>query len=130
VDYKQGTLVQIIGEPKYFSERGFPLITQDIIDSNNEPQSMLTVENYDKWYTMHIIHSDGRVQSIYNNILDALNDLTWIDHAVVPYMFHKIADDLGLVYDNRTFAMVCERFVEDVLNNDWARLAQYLPKEN
>lgn len=113
---------------KYLSNRGKPLITQEIIYINNEPVDTLTMENYEKWYSMYIIRKDGYVEERFNTLTDDGDDTCWIDHAVVPYAFHETAKNLGLCYDSRTFAMVCERFVEDVLDGDWTKLSDYLPR--
>lgn len=126
-----GTISPIFEEPQYFSERGLPLITQYITDFNEQPHDMLTMENYEKWYYMHIIRKDGTVERISQAVIpDDPHDYGWIDHAVKPYAFHKTAMGLGLKYDNRTFALVCERFVEDALDGDWSKLCRYLPKED
>lgn len=75
------------------------------------------------------VHPDGKVESISQSFgnEDAFN--TWYGHAVYPDYFHLSAKRLGCTYDNRTFAMVCERFVEDVLDGDWTALHEYLPKQ-
>lgn len=112
---------------KYYSERGFPLITQSVLDSNDESNGMLTVENYDKWYRMYAITREGEVKPVgHEDWVESRLGLTWVDHAVSPECFHLTARKLGLEYDDRTFAMVCERFVTDYLE-DWSQLARHLP---
>lgn len=126
MEKKQGVLTRYYAEDLYYSERGFPLITQYIEDDENV-RGMLTVENYVKWYRMYIIRPDGTVEGRVNTACDHGEDKSWIDHAVIPYAFHETARNLGLVYDDITFAMVCERFVSDVLDGDWTKLAPFLP---
>jgi len=120
-----------INEPKYFSDRGIPLVTQHLLtDNDGNPVAMLTVEDYCKWYKMFIIHPDGTVEPrVGVEIPSDPHEYGWIDHAIKPWAFHETAKNLGLVYDNRTFAMVCERFVEDIVD-DWTKLAPYLPEED
>jgi hypothetical protein len=128
MDHKRGTLVVEPSKPEYFSERGFPLITQFIYDYDENLKGMLTVENYDKWYRIYMISSEGEVNPInYEDIVESSLGLTWVDHAISPESFHLTAKKLGLDYDDRTFAMVCERFVTDYLE-DWTKLARHLPK--
>lgn len=122
-----GTLTRLYGEPKYFSKRGLPLITQNINPDGEGPRGMLTMENYDKWYHMYVIHADGTVEERYKTITPDDDEYCWRNHAIVPYAFHTTAVALGLEYDSRTFAMVCERFVEDFLEGDWTELSKYLP---
>jgi hypothetical protein len=120
------TLVKEPPQSEYYSERGFPLITQSILDSNDESNGMLTVEN-DKWYRMYRITREGEVKPVdYEDVVESRLGLTWVDHAVSPESFHLTAKKLGLEYDDRTFAMVCERFVTDYLE-DWSKLAHHLP---
>ncbi len=128
VEYK-GLISPIDGEIKYFSERGIPLITQWFEDESEDIKPILTMENYMKWYSMYIIYPDGKVESISRSSENEDASVTWYDHAVYPEYFHLSAKRLGCTYDNRTFAMVCERFVEDVLDGDWTALHEYLPKK-
>jgi len=124
-----GTLTPVYEKPKFLSTRGLPLITQNIDNLDGGTLGILTMENYDKWYSMYIIHVDGSVEEIHEAIINDVFGVTWIDHAISPRAFHETAINLGLEYDNHTFAMVCERFVEDILDNSWSRLVKYLPKD-
>lgn len=127
---KTPTLVKESPQFKYYSERGFPLITQSFLDSSNKSKGMLTVENYDKWYQLYRITREGEVKPIdYRDMIESRTGLTWVDHAVSPEAFHLTAQKLDLEYDDRTFAMVCERFVTDYLE-DWSKLAYHLPVED
>lgn len=119
--------IKDLPDEKYYSERGFPLITQSIFDGNEESNGMLTVENYDKWYRLYVITRDGEVKPVgHEDLVESRQGLTWIDHVVSPESFYLTAKKLGLEYDDRTFAMVCERFVSDYLE-DWTKLAHHLP---
>ncbi|MBD8523812.1 hypothetical protein [Lysinibacillus fusiformis] len=122
-----GLISPLDGAPKYFSERGIPLITQWLEDAGEEISPVLTMENYEKWYCMYIIYPSGKVEKVTPSLEDTCD--TWYDHAVYPSYFHLIAERFGCTYDNRTFALVCERFVEDVLDGKWTALSEYLPKE-
>jgi len=118
-------------KPTYISKRGIPLITQNIDEvgylENGDIQPILTMENYDKWYEMYIIHPDGQIQSFVHSENKETTPHTWYNHAVYPAYFHLSAKRLGCTYDSRTFATVCERFVDDVLDGDWTKLHRYLP---
>lgn len=114
---------------KYFSERGIPLITQNIVCSEDgRSKDMLTMESYGKWESMYIIRKDGTVERRYDTLTDEGDHTCWINNTIIPFAFHETAKNLGLHYDNRTFAMICERFVEDILENDWTMLSDYLPR--
>lgn len=118
----------MIMDNKYFSERNLPLVTQHLIDyDDGDIRPMLTVENYEKWYQMYVIHPDGTVEPRFETLTNDGDTTAWIDHAVIPSAFHETAANLGYRYDNKTFAMVCERFVEDILDDDWSKLTKYLP---
>lgn len=123
----QGLISPLYGEPTYFSERGLPLITQWFEDEDDKINPVLTMENYVKWYSMYIIYPNGKVERVPPSLEDTCD--TWYDHAVYPSYFHLIAERFGCTYDNRTFALVCERFVEDVLDGNWTALSEYLPIE-
>lgn len=116
---------------KYLSSRGMLLVTQSITDGYgiDDPKcSMLTVENYEKWYGAYIIHADDRVESItFGDFDGAINGPDTKDHCINPSAFHATAIELGLNYDDRTFALVCERWVEDYLDGDWTRLHEFMP---
>jgi hypothetical protein len=128
MEKRRGTIIVEPSNPLYFSERGFPLITQFIYDYDDNSKGMLTVENYDKWYKLYMITRDGEVKPVkHEDNVESSLGLTWVDHAVSPESFHLTAKKLGLDYDDRTFAMVCERFVTDWLE-DWSKLAYHLPK--
>ena len=115
------------------SDRGLPLITQNVLefqfdDDRYKRVPILTMENHNKWYTMWVIHPDDTVTSLYEaKEEDYLNEDTWFDHCIIPKYFHNVARKLGYTYDSLTFALVCERFVADKLDDDWSRLAPYLP---
>jgi hypothetical protein len=122
---KRGTVVvEHPFQPSFYSERGFPLITQ-----YTGSKAMLTVENYIKWYNLYIITEKGEVVPVdYEDIVESRGGLTWVDHAISPEAFHLTAKSLGLEYDDMTFAIVCQRFVEDFLE-DWTKLHHHLPKQ-
>jgi hypothetical protein len=116
-----------MSEVKYQSERGHALVTQNLhSDMDGNPVGMLTVEDYCKWYRAYIIRPDGTVEGIHEMVCDDRDEYGWRDHAIIPYAFHETAKNLGLEYDDKTFAKVCERFVEDILD-DWTTLYNYLP---
>lgn len=122
-------MIQLGDDIKYFSDNGIPLITQhiDLLFCDGERKPVLTVENYDKWYKVYIIHPDDTIEGIFNDKeLDESMD-SWYDHCILPNYFHELAKRKGCVYDSMTFAMVCERFVSDWLEGDWCKLAKYLP---
>jgi hypothetical protein len=110
---------KVLISSNFMSERGIPLITQ----KPNLP--MLTAEDYMKWYNIYKVNPDGSVESIpWNN--EILRD-GWRDHCITPDAFHRLAKSLGLGYDHKTMATVCERFVIDHLDWDWTKLSVYMP---
>jgi hypothetical protein len=118
-------------EVNYVSHRKLPLVTQFISggNTNGEPTAHLTVEDYCKWYGAEIIRIDNTVERLhFEDFHGAIYGSDTVDHCINPSAFHSTAMDLNLIYDNRTFALVCERWVDDHLDGDWTQLHKYLPK--
>lgn len=119
---KGETLMSI--KARFRSERDIALITQEV-----EEKSVLTVENYVKWYTLYIIYPNGEVEEIDNllkenkdnplleKVSDILND-GWYDHCIKPDTFKKIAEVLHLTYDTATIETVERRYQTDKLGRD------------
>lgn len=114
-------------QQEFTSNRNIKLITQEV---NDKP--MLTVENYMKWYDIFVIQINGEVVPV--NEITYLKDIedhagrTWYDHCPTPAYFHEVSKRIGAEYDNETFSAVCVRFVEDILDDDWTKLADYMPQ--
>jgi hypothetical protein len=103
------------------SDRGIELVTQRAYTS------MLTVENYLKWYDLFVLHPNGKVETVsWEN--ETLRD-GWRDHCIEPRAFHLLTKELGLSYDNETMAAVIKMFVVNYLDWDWTNLSEYLPRE-
>ncbi|PGT90159.1 hypothetical protein COD17_10340 [Bacillus thuringiensis] len=74
---------------------------------------MLTAENYDKWYDLYVIETDGTVK-----VVDDLNEILfdgWRDHCIEPSYFKKLAESLNASYDEETWQAVCKMYEEWVL---------------
>jgi hypothetical protein len=117
---------------KYLSKRGIPLVTQYITgwSADGEPKPHLTVENYEKWYGAYIIRPDNTIEELtFGDFEGAIEGPDTRDHCINPSSFHATAKKLNVLYDDRTFALVCERWVEDYLDGDWTKPHKYLPRE-
>ena len=104
------------------------MVTQnDLITSRLTGEKILTCKR-EKLYTFYIVNEDGFISEV-----DWENEILldgWRDHCIVPKDFHELAKDIGCKYDNETFAYIVEQFVENYLDSDWHRLADYLPEDS
>jgi hypothetical protein len=107
-------------EDYLFSERNEPLITQPVFTSLE--QGMLTGERYMKWYRLYKVNLDLTVEGV------VYCGDEWFNHCISPRAFDKFAKELDLEYDDETMGFVCGLFVENYLDGDWTKLAEWLPK--
>lgn len=105
----------------YNSARGLPLLLIE------EPADVpvLTVELYQKWYTLHVVHVDGQICEVGFDELDDVagrHDLTpYCDHAPNPVAVQRLAVERGWHLDPNALEMIigrweieaCNRYGED-----------------
>ena len=96
----------------YYSDRNIPLVYHG--DPPHAP--LLTVENYLKWYSIHIIHPDGSVGVVEHN---ELVDDAWADHNFKPWVCHQISQALGYEWHDESLEMVIGRYVTECNEIPW-----------
>ena len=91
------------------SERGLPLVL-----SNGLPlEPTLTVELYEKWYDLHLVHPDGKVEKVpYPDDLDCCptNMSPYRDHVPNPEVVVKFARLHGYQIDNLAIELMVGRW--------------------
>lgn len=94
----------------YLSRRGLPLLW--IEEPLADP--VLTVENYVKWYWLHLVLPDGRVEEVNFGALDRLanrmGDTPYCDHVPNPRVVQRLADDHRWHLDPNALEMLIGRW--------------------
>lgn len=91
------------------SERGFPLLWQRQCD---EP--IITVENYEKWYNLFVVHPDKRVEVVDSSLILELSEKgssLWIDHEFHPRLLLLVAQRYGGCAHAEALEMAAGRWV-------------------
>lgn len=93
----------------YLSDRGKMLVHQQAYEGT----PIVTVENYEKWYSLFLIQPDGTVEKIPSQILlDAMTiNRWWIDHSFHPSLLLAVAKHYGGEVPDTTLEMVAGRWV-------------------
>lgn len=89
----------------YFSHRHLPLLYVDLPPCN---RSVLTLENYCKWYGFYAVWINGYVEEIDHDAYEALIDPTEVwcfddGHCPDPAWMLRIAEHLGMELDHRAW---------------------------
>lgn len=112
----KGPIVQT-DATKYVSERDILLFCQE---PNTYGKPTVTMEDYMKWYGVHILHSDGRVESVSPDLLSEIDDKLggglMGDHNYHPHLLRGIAKHIGGVVDYRAEEAVTGRWVNEILD--------------
>lgn len=101
---------------RYVSPRDLPLVFQD--EPGDRP--ILTVENYVKWYTLYVVHPDGRVREADMTEEDGFRS-AWRDHVPHPAACHAYARLKGWEWDENSLDMVYGRYAREVTEVGWGR---------
>ena len=97
----------------YVSEHGHCLITQHTGD-----RPILTVEKHCKWYTLQLLHPDGRVEPVLYDDEDSLN------HVPFPAPVIKLAEQNRWDLDWEALEMIVGRWLLELLDLDPSELAE------
>lgn len=101
----------------YVSYRGTPLLAQEP-DQYNRP--IVTMENYCKWYSVEILHPDGKVESAdvgkLEEIQERLGMCLIIDHCYHPRLLNELAKEIGGLADDLAIEMTTGRWVLECMN--------------
>ena len=105
------------------SNRGLNLVDQDC------SVKTLTVEDYCKWYDLHLIDTDGTVTNTealpYNETVDAVFNDNWLDHCITPKGFIEVAKVLGAKVSKKGYAAVISMYRENYLESDTEPIPEY-----
>lgn len=107
------------------SSRGIVLVSQ------NTDSRYLTVENCDKWYSLHSISPDGSVCEVFFTDLDDVcssHETAYGDHCVNPLAFVRYASKHKMSYDDITLNMVIDRWLLMYLDGEVSKIMEYVPK--
>lgn len=90
------------------SERGHPLMHQEMVGV-----PVVTVENYEKWYSIYVIMPDGKVEAIPTNVvLEIMGDNGWwIDHRWHPSLLLALAKHYNGEVPTTTLEVVAGRWI-------------------
>lgn len=96
----------------YISERGFPLLYV----SQPGPKSVLTLENYTKWYEgLYLVMPDGTIEKVTIGVVELVadkhHDALWVDHLYHPRLLYRLAQHLGAELDERALEVAIGRWM-------------------
>ena len=100
----------------YYSDRLHPLVYRGI-PSKETP--ILTVENYVKWYSLHLVQLDGSVVVVQFPEWGPGGRSGFMDHVPDPIACQKLAADNDWVWDENSLDMIWGR---------WRREAEMVPE--
>ena len=101
------------------SSRGHPLVYQN----NPGDTSVLTVELYEKWYGLHLVHVGGRIEEInfpmHEDAEEADPNISppFVDHVPNPLAVLHMAKRLGYLVDPNSLEMMIGRWETEVLDH-------------
>jgi hypothetical protein len=93
----------------HLSERDIPLVW---IVPPLPGEVVLTVENYCKWYSLYLIHEDGRVEKIPfpDQGWAQSGESAYADHVPNPTVVQRFAERKGYLLDTQAFEMIIGRW--------------------
>lgn len=93
------------------SRRGLPLLFQGTPSEG----SVLTAENYCKWYGLYLVHSSGVIEDVgFPADEDAPDESAYCDHVPNPRAVVRMAERLGAYLDENTLDMIVGRWFREV----------------
>ena len=98
----------------WFSDRGCPLITQPYAVVG-VPDALITVERYQKWYNLFLIHAD-RTRPIekLDDCIDYPEFDGWYDHCPRPEALVKYCIENHLKMELQVYHAICCRYCHDI----------------
>ena len=94
------------------SDKWHPLICQD--EEINGP--ILTVENYQKWYSLYLIDENRNVTVINDHETKSYSGIAWHDHVPNPDFVIALAKDNGWHIDEVSLEAIVGRYMIEVKN--------------
>lgn len=103
---------------RFKSERGHELLWQEPLDI-----PVVTLENYEKWYSIYVLHPDGTVEKVsVDDIFEALDRAAvgrgsvWVDHYYHPELLKEVARMYNGEVHQTTLELAMGRWVINVVN--------------
>jgi hypothetical protein len=94
------------------SARNFPLVYQGPAP---ETGTIVTVENYVKWYGLHLVHPGDRIEEVvFPDDDPGENGCYFVDHVPNPVSVAKMARRLGYTIDPMSYEMMVGRWEIEV----------------
>ena len=84
------------------SRRGFPLFYSD--ESKESGKTVITGEDYYKWYDLYIVFPSGVVTAVDYSVLEDFASTPYIDHNPNPEAVLAFAEKNGLIVDSLALA--------------------------
>lgn len=110
----------------YTSERGMPLVYTGLPPQH---RPILTVENYLKWYNLHVIDQSGKVTKVCDHpdfnaadskIVDGAAVSVFSDHVWNPAYVEALAEALNLEVCDRSMEIIIGRWVSEIEERQWS----------
>ena len=101
----------------YMSHRAIPLVyMEDPLDDFD----VLTVENYQKWYGLHLVQPSGKIIEIPfpMDAIDCEGDIPFYDHVPNPRVVERFAKRMKHVVDDQALEMISGRWLAEVVGRD------------
>jgi hypothetical protein len=104
-------------QPARVSDRNMPLVWSTTHDPGD---ITLTVENYCKWYSLFLVHPDGRVEQIPfpGEGYCKSDESPYADHVPNPVVVQRFAERHGYVIDERAFEVMVGRWHLEAKHED------------
>lgn len=79
-----------------------------------ESDSYLTVEDYEKWYCLYLVHLDGRVERVDFDVLHPFTEKSpYVDHVPNPAAVERLAAARGWHIAERAMETMVGRWVAE-----------------
>lgn len=102
----------------FTSKRGKPLLCQ----TTYPEKSIITLENYSKWYSIYLIEPDGSVteidHKIINEISDSVGRVLSISHNYHPLLLEKLGEKLDCYVDEISIEVATGRWYLEKLEKE------------
>lgn len=102
----------------YVSDRDIPLLYV----GDPPTETVLTVENYCKWYRLHLVHPDGSVEPIpFPMDCEQTGGSGFVDHVPHPRAVVEEAHRRDVVLHDAAMERITGRWALEVREDDWTR---------
>lgn len=103
----------------FYSDRGIPLVYHSIVGKTRD-YTVLTIENYLKWYSLYLVKPDNTVEPCSWENLDRLvepGESPWCDHVPNPVAVANLAMAREWYLCDESLEMIIGRWEREVRKN-------------